>query len=36
MDAQMKRGFLEICVLASLQGRDSYEPLDDRGLRELR
>ena len=24
MDAQMKRGFLEICVLASLQGRDSY------------
>ena len=24
MDAQMKRGFLEMCVLASLQGRDSY------------
>ncbi len=24
MDAQMKRGFLEICVLASLKGRDSY------------
>lgn len=24
MDAQMKRGFLEICVLASLQERDSY------------
>ncbi len=24
MDAQMKRGFLEICVLSSLQGRDSY------------
>ena len=24
MDAQMKRGFLEICVLASLRGGDSY------------
>lgn len=24
MDAQMKRGFLEICVLASLRGDDSY------------
>lgn len=24
MDAQMKRGFLEMCVLASLQERDSY------------
>ncbi len=25
MDAQMKRGFLEICVLASLSRQDSYE-----------
>lgn len=24
MDAQMKRGFLEICVLASLSRQDSY------------
>lgn len=24
MDAQMKRGFLEICVLASFRGGDSY------------
>lgn len=24
MDAQMKRGFLEVCVLASLKGQDSY------------
>lgn len=24
MDAQMKRGFLEICVLASLRGGDCY------------
>lgn len=24
MDAQMKRGFLEVCVLASLKSQDSY------------
>ena len=24
MDAQMKRGFLEVCVLASINRRDSY------------
>ena len=24
MDAQLKRGFLEVCVLASIQEKDSY------------
>ena len=24
MDAQMKRGFLEVCVLASIKRQDSY------------